>query len=381
MGDKNHVPSVCRFLASEYGITPHQTWGDLHDPVLQKWWDDNGGNEVLLSTSDGASSSQAKPPASQIVIMPKPTTPVRTAYLGSWAGVARPDMMKGLDRICSAFWSLDSNGGVSGRASAAYENALRAVGPKVLASVGGWGGGQHFASVFKDPSRRLMAVKNLGGLVYQIGWSGIDIDWEFPSGQGEPEALLAFCQLFKQWYPNLLLTLAVSTSVGYLKGVAGELNKVVDSYYVMTYDYVGSWTLTMGYNSSVVDGAATIRDYLNAGFPASKLNIGCAWYGRKAHVGSTANSGVGQLALQWDELSYGDIAANYLGKQGWTRTWDSSKSSPWLCNSSTSDAISYEDQDAIRVKRQWCIDNKLQGIFCWEWSQDNGTLAAAMMGN
>lgn len=365
----DHTSATCSFIAKEYGVVPTKSWGDVPEGPLREWWDSNGCNEVLLKT---AAAPQAAPQGGLVT----------TAYIGSWSLMSREDLLRRCDRVCWAFWGLDKEGRVTGRKNV-QEQMLKALGPKILASLGGWGNCAEFSRLFADSKSRAYVVANVGAAIGAAGFSGLDLDWEFPSDKGDPQNLLAFLREFKAAHPHLLVTIAGSSSAPeYYKDIASELATVVDCVHIMTYDFVGQWTFYSGFNSDLAASKRSVESYRTLGFPAHKLMIGSAWYGRQCTVTTMQNLGIGQQAVAWEDLQYREIAAK-LGEKGWIRTWIPERNSPWLYNSTARQVITYEDKDAIRSKRAWALKEGLGGIFCWQWAQDtdDGVLARALLGD
>lgn len=57
-------------------------------------------------------------------------------------------------------------------------------GTKVVLSIGGWTGSQHFSKASATPDSRETFATNLANLVSKYNLDGIDLDWEYPGGPG-----------------------------------------------------------------------------------------------------------------------------------------------------------------------------------------------------
>ena len=363
----SHVQATCQFIAKEYGVQPNKSWGDLPAGALRSWWDQNNCNAFIPAEA----------------AQPTPALALGTcAYIGNWAAAARPDLLRKLDRLCVAFWSLDAQGQITGRVPA-FEESVRGLARQTLVSLGGWGNCATFSAVFGSAALRAAAVANLGAAITAAGFQGLDLDWEFPSAPADPASMVAFLRAFKTAFPGLVVTIAGSSQpASFYAAVAADLAAAVDAVHVMTYDYVGSWNPTMQYNSTVAEAQVTLTSYELLGFPTAKLWLGSAWYGRECSVASTANNGIGSKLLSTTDMSFADIATQRLGQQGWLRVWDANEATPALVNAAGGKVITYEDANAVQSKRAWATKQGLGGIFCWAWGQDDsvGTLAHTLLG-
>lgn len=168
---------------------------------------------------------------------------------------------------------------------------------KVSLSVGGWSWSKNFATVACDPAKRQRFVQSSIQLVKDLGLDGIDIDWEYPKDDKEAffyvhllydtrvalDAYQQECQQLNQ--PRLLLTVAVPCGPEhYRKLRLAEMQPYVDLFYLMAYDYAGSWDTKTGHQAAMFGGALNtdqaVNDYLAAGIPSRKLVMGLPMYGR-----------------------------------------------------------------------------------------------------
>jgi len=101
-------------------------------------------------------------------------------------------------------------------------NNLRQQNPelKTMVGIGGWfEESKNFSQVCNNPPVRAQLVNNLFAFVNQWGFSGLDLDWEYPTDRGGiPEDRVNFSLLIEElralFAPaGLLLTAAVSANV------------------------------------------------------------------------------------------------------------------------------------------------------------------------
>jgi chitinase len=384
--------ATCSFLKRTYSVRPMESWGNLTDSLLRQWWEANDCNRRVVATPGPSVHFDPLPPThhqfcQQTVVGEKQKDLVNTVYFTSYGTSALQADFEGIHRVCYAFLGIDSNGQLTGADSVNSQQLLTMsklrFPIKVLASVGGWGNCSNFSSVFGDPELMQRCVDSCLAVMATRGYDGIDLDWEFPSGPDDPKNMVRFLRRLREAAPNALLTIAASSNIGYYRAIAADLTAILDTVYVMTYDYIGPWGSVSGHNSSVGDSLVTINSFIQAGFPPGKLAIGSAWYARTCQVTNTANNGLGQTSLsgEWLEMTYHEAVTEYLGRRGFTRYWDAAKEAVWLFNPTARTFISYEDETMVRVKRTQAKLKGLQGIFCWSFAQDSkGILKKALIG-
>ena len=128
-------------------------------------------------------------------------------------------------------------------------------------------------------------------------FTGIDVDWEYPSGPQDGAQYTALLVEFRRQFDAYarhgarpLLTIAVAPGLGRYPGVDWPLvARTVDRVGLMNYDYNGPWQKPTGLVSPLyalpglaAEGGnvdATIREYEGAGVPAAKLLLGVPFYG------------------------------------------------------------------------------------------------------
>ncbi|MBA8862892.1 chitinase [Ochrobactrum anthropi] len=283
-------------------------------------------------------------------------------------------------------------------------------GVKVMASLGGWSMSKHFPSVAKDPAKRRRLVADCQRLI-DIGFDGIDLDWEFPGGFGmnivehSDEDFKYFTILVDEIRqaigPDHLITAAMATSVKLLSGFEWDkLQSSMDYFNIMTYDINGGWSNVAGHNSPLYiypgqEGGAeassldkTITYLLTRGVSPSKINAGVAFYGRgvvtegpaalnartiKNMVNVPPDGPIFTCAdyVNWP-LNVWDGTPNFAmivqttreGEyDGWKYFWDENARVPYLTKENF--FLSYDNVRSVGEKAQYVIDKNLAGVIIW----------------
>ena len=149
-------------------------------------------------------------------------------------------------------------------------------GVKVIISVGGWGYAEPFQALAAKPETRAIFVAALRRYVQAHALDGVDIDWEYPTGEAEAQDFLALMQALRAALQpeGKLLTAAVAAlganADGVLKGVFDQ----VDFLNLMVYD--GPDT-----NHSPYSFAEAALDYWSArGLSPEKTVLGVPFYAK-----------------------------------------------------------------------------------------------------
>jgi chitinase len=286
-------------------------------------------------------------------------------------------------------------------------NALKLINPelKILISIGGWTWSGNFSDAVLTPSSRKLFAKSSVDIVREYKLDGVDIDWEYPGMRGyegnvfRPEDKENFTLMFKEIRLELdklsqetgkkyQLTTAVGGSKSFIDNTEmGEVAKIVDYVYVMTYDF-GGHKGKIGHHTNLyptsieVDGSSadgSIRNFIAAGVPAHKLVLGIGFYGKAWVAESIENNGLGEASIHSSQNQglakdqgggYTKIKDTMIGKNGYKRYWDKKAKAPYLFNKETKVFVTYEDEKSVKEKVKYVKKNNLSGIFFWEYFED-----------
>ncbi|KAA6431449.1 glycoside hydrolase family 18 protein [Dyadobacter flavalbus] len=268
---------------------------------------------------------------------------------------------------------------------------------QILISIGGWAWSENFSDAVLTPTSRLLFAKSSVDIIRQYNLDGVDIDWEYPAMRGEegnvfrPEDKQNFTLMFKALREELnmlekekgrkfLLTAAVGGSKSFIDNTEmGLLQPYMDYIFIMTYDYggkngtVGHHTNLYGYgNSSDVSSAdQSVKNFIAAGVPASKIGLGAAFYGKGWEAETGKNNGLGEKRIKSvPGGGYSKLKDSLINQNGYKKYYDKKARAPYLFNDSTKVLITYEDEKSVKDKCKYVKKHKLAGIFFWEYFND-----------
>ncbi len=273
---------------------------------------------------------------------------------------------------------------------------------KILISVGGWGGCKYFSdAALTDASRRTFANSAVA-LLKKHNLDGVDIDWEYPDQPGagnifRPEDKPNFTLFLKAIRDRLdeqgrqdnrtgtnhyLLTAATGGDTAFVNHTElGKAQQYLDYVNIMTYDLYHGNDKQTGHHSPLHQSdkgtharngsADAVEGHIRAGVPAGKIVLGLPFYGRGWADANDQNKGLYQPATgKHSFISYDDLVANYINKNGFTRHWDDDAKAPYLWNPTSHTFISYADPESLTYKVDYVRAKKLAGVMFWEYKHD-----------
>jgi chitinase len=178
-------------------------------------------------------------------------------------------------------------------------------GTKILIALGGWGDTAGFSAGAADDTSRALYAKNLAAMLDSHGFDGVDIDWEYPGGNGadykqipnsdkvsEIETYPLLLAAIRSAIGDKLLSIAVPAKEGDMIAFTAEqapsIWASVDFVNIMTYDIMNRRDNITTHHSSVNGSLTAINHYLdNLCLPAAKANLGFAFYAKYFTVNTT----------------------------------------------------------------------------------------------
>jgi chitinase len=313
---------------------------------------------------------------------------------------------------------------------------------KILLSVGGWTYSSNLAGPLSTEAGRQAFASSAVSLVQNLGIDGIDIDWEvcrlsitslkeerltadqYPANSGQAtdfvstlstlrsvsipiedlqgsliidstQALDAYSAANANGYHFLLTvaspagkssspTMPTSANIGlgpanYQTLQLAQMDRYLDFWNLMAYDYSGSWDTVAGHDANVYASTSNpastpfntdqaINYYTSNGVPADKIVLGMPLYGRSfmdTDGPGKSYNGIGSGSWEngvWDykALPQAGATVTYLDQEVASYSYDSTKRM----------MVSYDTPQVAQKKAQYIQSKGLGGGMWWESSSD-----------
>ena len=280
----------------------------------------------------------------------------------------------------------------------AHQNKVR-----FLVSIGGWAHSGYFSGTAADPVKRARFTADCSKIIQMYNLDGIDIDWEYPGyieRGGIPEDRQNFTLLLRQLretmdalepkiHRELMLTVACGASPKRMENIDWlQVKKLVDGVNLMAYAFYGHWDPVSNHNAPLFPPqnatqagnscSEAVQNLLDFGVPASKINLGLAFYGRTQRTAGVPGLHVRSLGCP-DTLTFGagaatpqyyDIMAKF--NQGlYQYNWDETAQAPYLTGKNElASFVSFDDEKSIALKAQFAKSRNLHGVVVWDVTSD-----------
>ncbi len=269
-------------------------------------------------------------------------------------------------------------------------------GVKLLLSLGGWDASGNFPAVAADPERRRTFARSCADAVRRYGFDGIDIDWEYPGYEphnGTPGDGANYLLMLREVRDTLdamgrgaqqrpLLTIAVPAHPSQAQGFDVSAAKgVLDFINIMTYDFHGAWDPVSDHNAPLfapgtgdpaqcVDAAFRLY-HESYGFPAERINIGTAFYGRSyTNCSDIRMPHGGSDAVHFPPEGTPRYHTLRAALDSCSRRWDDRANVPYLVCDAWNSVVSYDDEESTALKARYVLDHGIRGIIIWELTGD-----------
>ncbi|MCJ1350331.1 MAG: hypothetical protein MMC33_000312 [Icmadophila ericetorum] len=270
---------------------------------------------------------------------------------------------------------------------------------KTLLSIGGWTYSSSFAPAAATPAGRTRFAETAVKLVADLGFDGLDIDWEYPKSQQEGENFVLLLKETRQALDSytskhhqqpMLLTIACPAGPNnwaYLN--LPSINPYLSFLNLMAYDYAGSWNSISAHQANLYPSPSTtsttpfstfaaIHHYTTSSIPSSKIVLGMPLYGRaftNTNGMGKPFQGVGEGSFEagvWDFKVLPKVGAKEFVDRGVGASWS------WDAGSRT--VVSHDNLEVAGLKTDFIKQRGLGGGMYWETSGDRKVGEGSLIG-
>ncbi|QGA19792.1 hypothetical protein EYB26_007486 [Talaromyces marneffei] len=169
---------------------------------------------------------------------------------------------------------------------------------KILVAIGGWGYNAGFSAAVLSETSRSTYAQNVAAMLESTGLDGVDIDWEYPGGNGADYKSIPNSQRADEVTTFPLLIRAIRDAIGndkilslaapglrrdmmgFTSDTGPAVFDVVDMVNIMTYDLMNRRDNVTKHHTCIKDSLETVNNYLGIGMNATKGNLGIAFYAK-----------------------------------------------------------------------------------------------------
>ncbi|TVY53476.1 Endochitinase B, partial [Lachnellula suecica] len=179
-------------------------------------------------------------------------------------------------------------------------------GTKIMVAIGGWGDTIGFGIGAATEESRALYAQNVADMLTTLGFDGVDIDWEYPGGNGADYKQIPNSDKVSEIESFPLLLAAIRSAIGtdklmslatpglerdmiaYTPEQAPAIWEQVDFVNIMTYDLMNRRDNITKHHTDLAGSLAVINYYLDTlALPASKAILGFAFYAKYFTTDST----------------------------------------------------------------------------------------------
>ena len=316
--------------------------------------------------------------------------PVVIGYSSSWRDQAAPPAdydYSTLTMIARAFVGVKADGSTvvpEGYFNPEMEKLARAYGVKLLLSIGGGGAsGADWLAMASNPTSRAHFIDELGKLMAEHQYDGVDIDWEPPEPTKQTgEAYGALLKAMRAKFPKAVLTTALNADHYQAKFTPWpDVIASLDYINLMAYDYSGPWSGIAGHTTnlfpagdykgavdhSVAEGLKNLISEFHV--PPAKVLMGMNFWGYRFRTDTLGGPFAKNAPNVSDALTLQQTQALfYTGR--YESRWDAAANQPYLVRIGGGSVICYDDAESIRRKCEYAASLGCGGFMVWNLGSD-----------
>ncbi|KAI0188163.1 glycoside hydrolase family 18 protein [Xylaria flabelliformis] len=280
-------------------------------------------------------------------------------------------------------------------------------GTKIMVAIGGWGDTSGFDTAARTEENRNRFARNVANMVRDTGADGVDIDWEYPGGNGEDykqvpnEAKaweitaypLLLAEIRRALGPDKLMSAAVPgiprDMLAFTVDTVPQIMKSLDFLNVMTYDLMNRRDNVTKHHTGVQLSLEAVDAYMANGAPANKVNLGFAFYTKYFRVEgkSCAKNPIGCPTGLMEDLETGadlgktggfswhdnipDDVTESFKKALFEGQYDEQGGGYWYFDPDQALWWTFDTPEAIAKKFPLIVqEKKLGGVFAWGLGED-----------
>lgn len=202
-------------------------------------------------------------------------------------------------------------------------------GTKLCMAIGGWGDTAGFREGAASEESRALYASNIASTLDSLGYDCVDVDWEYPGGNGEDYRQVPNSELTSEIDTYPLLLAAIKAAIGdkelsiavpglerdmiaYTAEKVPEIDAAVDYVNIMSYDLMNRRDTVTKHHTDVNGSLAAIDAYLARGMTASKMNLGIAFYAKyfELAANTTCTAGLGCPIAQAEDAEGEDTGTS-----------------------------------------------------------------------
>ncbi|KAK1541392.1 glycosyl hydrolase family 18 [Colletotrichum paranaense] len=220
------------------------------------------------------------------------------------AGIPDKSITSGVTHVITAFansslFASDPAGEYKPFKPLSEVRALFNNGTKVCMAIGGWGDTDGFGlGAATNESRHKYAI-NVAETAVKLGYDCVDVDWEYPGGNGADYIQKPNSQKTSEINTFPLLLSAIKTQlkhhkmelsvtapglkrdmIAFTKHQTPKINAAVDHFTVMTYDLMNRRDNVTKHHTDIKGSLEAIDTYIALGVEPAKINLGFALYAK-----------------------------------------------------------------------------------------------------